>query len=147
MDLPPSPAEYKAQVRHSRSATPATPPLCLQSPVKGELKYLVIWDGAFARIRHPFFFPYRSYARASASDGPAACLLPLPRKTKTGKTPCAGCKMSLASHGRCSRLKIPRASSGILRRLQHPPIGFCIQRKAINKKNKPCPLRQETHPP
>ena len=58
-------------------------------------------------------------------------------KTKTGKTPCAGCKMSLASHECCSRLKIPRASSGILRRLHHPPVGFCIRRKAINKKNKP----------
>ena len=67
-------------------------------------------------------------------------------KTKTGKTPCAGCKMSLASHGRCIRLKIPRASSGVFRRIHHPPIGFCIQHKAINKKNKPCPLRQETLP-
>ena len=73
--------------------------------------------------------------------------LGLLEKTKTGKTPCAGCKMSLASHGRCSRLKIPRASSGIFRRLHHPPIGFCIRRKAINKKNKPCPPRQESPPP
>ena len=44
--------------------------------------------------------------------------------------------MSLTSHECCSRLKIPRASSDISRRLQHPPIGFCIQHKAINK-NKP----------
>ena len=51
--------------------------------------------------------------------------------------------MSLTSHGRCSRLKIPRASSGIFRRLQHPPIGFCIRRKAINKKNKPFLYDQE----
>ena len=43
------------------------------------------------------------------------------KKTKTGKTPCAGCKMSLTSHGCCIRLKIPRASSGIFRRLHHPP--------------------------
>ena len=44
--------------------------------------------------------------------------------------------MSLTSHGRCSRLKILRASSGIFNRPQHPPVGFCIQHKAINK-NKP----------
>ena len=83
---------------------------------------------------------------------PMECLSPDPspkgeEKTKTGKTPCAGCKMSLASHGRCIRLNIPRASSGIFRRLHHPPVGFCIRCKAINKKNKPCPLRQETLPP
>ena len=41
--------------------------------------------------------------------------------------------MSLTSHGRCGRLKILRASSGIFSRLQHPPVGFCIQHKAINK--------------
>ena len=92
----------------------------------------------------------------SKSDGNMAKWLRLPKiivhllglqHRKTGKTPCAGCKMSLASHGRCSLLKIPRASSGIFRRLHHPPIGFCIRHKAINKKNKPCPPWQETFPP
>ena len=66
----------------------------------------------------------------SKSDGNMAKWLRLPKiivhllglqHRKTGKTPCAGCKMSLASHGRCIRLKIPRASSGIFRRLHHPP--------------------------
>ena len=53
-------------------------------------------------------------------------------KTKTEKT-LALDAMSLTSHGCSSRLKIPRASSGIFSRLLHPPIGFCIQHKAINK--------------
>ena len=55
---------------------------------------------------------------------------------KNRNKPLALDAMSLTSHGCCIRLKIPRASSGIFRRLQHPPIGFCIQHKAINK-NKP----------
>ena len=54
-------------------------------------------------------------------------------KDKNRERPLALDAMSLTSHGRCGRLKIPRASSGIFRRLQHPPIGFCIQHKAINK--------------
>ena len=58
-------------------------------PDSNKLKYLVIRDGAFARIRHPFFFPYRSYARASASDGPAACLLRVCRERQKPKKPLA----------------------------------------------------------
>ena len=42
-------------------------------------------------------------------------------KTKTGKTPCAWCKMALTSHWYCDWLRIPRASSGIFSRLHHPP--------------------------
>ena len=61
--------------------------------------------------------------------------LVLARKTKTGKTPCAWCKMALTSHWYCDWLRIPRASSGIFSQSQHHPIGFCIKRKAINKKN------------
>ena len=61
--------------------------------------------------------------------------LVLARKTKTGKTPCAWCKMALTSHWYCDWLRIPRASSGIFSQLQHHPIGFCIKRKAINRKN------------
>ena len=55
-------------------------------------------------------------------------------KTKTGKTPCAWCKMALTSHWYCDWLRIPRASSGIFSQSQHHPIGFCIKRKAINRK-------------
>ena len=61
--------------------------------------------------------------------------LVLARKTKTGKTPCAWCKMALTSHWYCDWLRIPRASSGIFSQSQHHPIGFCIKRKAINRKN------------
>ena len=61
--------------------------------------------------------------------------LVIERKTKTGKTPCAWCKMALTSHWYCDWLRIPRASSGIFSQSQHHPIGFCIKRKAINKKN------------
>ena len=61
--------------------------------------------------------------------------LVLERKTKTGKTPCAWCKMALTSHWYCDWLRIPRASSGIFSQSQHHPIGFCIKRKAINRKN------------
>ena len=56
-------------------------------------------------------------------------------KTKTGKTPCAWCKMALTSHWYCDWLRIPRASSGIFSQSQHHPIGFCIKHKAINRKN------------
>ena len=55
-------------------------------------------------------------------------------KDKNRKNPLRRMQMSLTSHGRCSRLKIPRASSGIFSRLHHPPVGFCIRHKAINKK-------------
>ena len=61
--------------------------------------------------------------------------LVLARKTKTGKTPCAWCKMALTSHWYCDWLRIPRASSGIFSQSQHHPFGFCIKRKAINRKN------------
>ena len=61
--------------------------------------------------------------------------LVIARKTKTGKTPCAWCKMALTSHWYCDWLRIPRASSGIFSQSQHHPIGFCIKRKAINRKN------------
>ena len=61
--------------------------------------------------------------------------LVLARKTKTEKTPCTWCKMSLARHWYCDWLRIPRASSGIFSQSQHHPIGFCIKRKAINRKN------------
>ena len=61
--------------------------------------------------------------------------LVLARKTKTGKTPCAWCKMALTSHWYCDWLRIPRASSGIFSQSQHHPIGFCIKHKAINRKN------------
>ena len=54
-------------------------------------------------------------------------------KDKNREKPLALDAMSLTSHGRCGRLKILRASSGIFSRLQHPPVGFCIQHKAINK--------------
>ena len=60
--------------------------------------------------------------------------LVLARKTKTGKTPCAWCKMALTSHWYCDWLRIPRASSGIFSQSQHHPIGFCIKHKAINRK-------------
>ena len=56
-------------------------------------------------------------------------------KTKTGKTPCAWCKMALTSHWHYDWLWIPRASSGIFSQSQYHPIGFSIKRKAINRKN------------
>ena len=55
-------------------------------------------------------------------------------KTKTGKTPCAWCKMALTSHWYSDWLRIPRASSGIFSQSQHHPNGFCIKHKAINRK-------------
>ena len=58
---------------------------------------------------------------------PARC------KTKTGKTPCVGCKMSLTSHWCCACLKILKQawifSVSYIITLQ----GLCIHRKAINK--------------
>ena len=60
--------------------------------------------------------------------------LVIERKTKTGKTPCAWCKMALTSHWYCDWLRILRASSGIFSQSQHHPIGFCIKHKAINRK-------------
>ena len=42
-------------------------------------------------------------------------------KDKNRKNPLRRMQMSLTSHGRCIRLKIPRASSGIFSRLHHPP--------------------------
>ena len=57
-------------------------------------------------------------------------------KTKTAKTPCVGCKMSLTSHWCCACLKILKQawifSVNYIITLQ----GLCIHRKAINK-NKP----------
>ena len=57
-------------------------------------------------------------------------------KTKTRKTPCVGCKMSLTSHWCCACLKILKQawifSVSYIITLQ----GLCIHRKAINK-NKP----------
>ena len=63
-------------------------------------------------------------------------LCPARCKTKTGKTPCVGSKMSLTSHWCCACLKILKQawifSVSYIITLQ----GLCIHRKAINK-NKP----------
>ena len=63
-------------------------------------------------------------------------LCPAKCKTKTRKTPCVGCKMSLTSHWCCACLKILKQawifSVSYIITLQ----GLCIHRKAINK-NKP----------
>ena len=60
-------------------------------------------------------------------------LCPARCKTKTGKTPCVGCKMSLTSHWCCACLKILKQawifSVSYIITLQ----GLCIHRKAINK--------------
>ena len=79
----------------------------------------------------PLILIYRTYLYIIGKQ----LTLVLARKTKTGKTPCAWCKMALTSHWYCDWLRIPRASSGIFSQSQHHPIGFCIKRKAINRKN------------
>ena len=54
-------------------------------------------------------------------------------KTKTSKTPCARCKMSLTSHRCCARLKILKQAWIFSASPTITPPGSCIHRKAINK--------------
>ena len=54
-------------------------------------------------------------------------------KTKTIKTPCGWCKMSLASHWCCVRLKILKQAWIFSASHTITPPGSCIHRKAINK--------------
>ena len=58
-------------------------------------------------------------------------------KTKTVKTPCARCKMSLASHWCCSCQKILEQAQTFSVSPIITPQGLCIHRKAINKDKHP----------
>ena len=58
---------------------------------------------------------------------------PVCHKTKTMKTPCAQCKMSLTSHRCCARLKILEQAQTFSASHIITLSGLCIHRKAINK--------------
>ena len=67
-------------------------------------------------------------------------------KTKTIKTPCGWCKMSLASHWCCVRLKILMQAWIFSASHTITPPGSCIHRKAINKNKPSCPLEVSVLP-
>ena len=65
---------------------------------------------------------------------PLNLLNPYPgHKTKTIKTPCVECKMSLTSHRCCARLKILEQAQTFSVSPTITLSGLCIHRKAINK--------------
>ena len=68
-------------------------------------------------------------------------------KDKNRKNPLRRMQMSLTSHGRCIRLKIPRASSGIFSRLHHPPYRVLHPAQGDKQKKQTCPPRREVLPP
>ena len=76
---------------------------------------------------------YHGFNGFNGSDPLNSWTFELGSKTKTGKTPCVGCKMSLTSHWCCACLKILKQawifSVSYIITLQ----GLCIHRKAINK--------------
>ena len=57
---------------------------------------------------------------------------PVSHKTKTAKTPCGRCKMSLTSHRCCARLKILKQAWIFSATPTITLSGSCIHRKAIN---------------
>ena len=79
---------------------------------------------------------YHGFYGFNGSDPLNSWTFELVSKTKTRKTPCVGCKMSLTSHWCCACLKILKQawifSVSYIITLQ----GLWIHRKAINK-NKP----------
>ena len=74
---------------------------------------------------------------------------PVCHKTKTVKTPCGRCKMSLASHRCCARLKILKQAWTFSATHTITLSGLCIYRKAINRDKHPSfgvlPSRQQYH--